>query len=149
MGFEKLIESPIGKLTIVSDGEAVTALRFGDQTMGLPTCAILERVAAELAEYFSGARRSFTVALNATGTEFQRAVWAALQEIPYGETASYAQVALRIGKPAACRAVGNANNRNPLPILIPCHRVIGKDGSMTGYAGGIAIKEFLLRLEQQ
>ncbi|MBR3704052.1 MAG: methylated-DNA--[Oscillospiraceae bacterium] len=148
MSFEKMIESPIGPLTIVSDGESVTALRFGDQTRELSSCQVLEQAATELAEYFDGTRRSFSVPLNAQGTDFQRSVWAALREIPYGETASYAQIAAMIGKSAACRAVGNANHRNPLPIFIPCHRVTGKNGTLTGYAGGIPIKEFLLRLEQ-
>ena len=148
MKFEKLVNSPIGPLTIVSDGESLTALHFGNMTRGLCPCPVLEQAAAELIEYFAGTRRKFSVPLDARGTEFQRSVWAALCEIPYGETASYAQTAVRIGKPAACRAVGSANHRNPLPIFIPCHRVIGKNGAMTGYAGGIAIKEFLLNLER-
>lgn len=148
MSFEKLIESPIGPLTVVSDGESIIALHFGDQTQGLCSCPVLEQAATELGEYFAGARREFSVPLNAQGTEFQRSVWAALCEIPYGETASYAQIAVKIGNPAACRAVGSANHRNPLPIFIPCHRVIGKNGSMTGYAGGVSIKEFLLSLER-
>lgn len=148
MSFEKLIESPIGPLTVVSDGESIIALHFGDQTQGLCSCPVLEQAATELGEYFAGARREFSVPLNAQGTEFQRSVWAALCEIPYGKTASYAQIAVKIGNPAACRAVGSANHRNPLPIFIPCHRVIGKNGSMTGYAGGVSIKEFLLSLER-
>ena len=148
MLFEKRMESPIGELTIVSDGESVTAVRFGDKTSGLTSCAVLEQAAQELAEYFAGQRRVFTVPLNAQGTAFQRSVWAVLCEIPYGATASYAEIAERVGNSAACRAVGSANHRNPIPIFIPCHRVIGKNGSLTGYAGGIEIKEFLLRLEK-
>ncbi len=146
--FEKLVESPVGLLTIVSDGESLTALYFGDRTTGAPPCPVLEQAATELGEYFAGTRRVFSVPLNAHGTPFQRSVWAALQAVPYGETASYAQIALQIGKPAACRAVGGANHRNPIPILIPCHRVIGKNGALTGYAGGIGIKEALLHAEQ-
>ena len=146
--FEKLIESPIGLLTLVSDGESLTTLRFGDATRGLDSCPVLEQAAGELAEYFAGERRIFTVPLHARGTEFQRAVWAALCEIEYGETASYAQIAERIGNPKACRAVGSANHCNPIPIMIPCHRVIGKNGAMTGYAGGLSVKEFLLNLER-
>ena len=146
--FEKLIESPIGTLTLVSDGESLTALRFGDTTKGPCSCPVLEQGAVELEEYFAGERRVFSVPLNAQGTDFQRSVWAALCEIGYGETASYAQIAARIGKPKVCRAVGSANHCNPIPIIIPCHRVIGKNGSMTGYAGGISIKEFLLNLER-
>ena len=148
MRYEKLIASPIGALTIASDGASVTAVRFGDMTSGLSSCALLEQAAEELAEYFAGQRRAFTVQLNAQGTAFQRSVWAALCEIGYGETVSYAQIAERIGNPTACRAVGSANNRNPIPIFIPCHRVIGKNGSLIGYAGGMEIKEFLLRLER-
>ena len=106
MNFEKLVESPIGPLTIISDGESITALHFGDQTQGLCSCPVLEQAATELTEYFAGTRRGFSVPLDARGTEFQRTVWAALCEIPYGETASYAQIAARIGKSAACRAVG-------------------------------------------
>ena len=148
MLFEKLIDSPIGALTIVSDGESVTALRFGGKMSGLPSCALLEQAAQELAEYFAGQRRVFTVPLNARGTAFQRRVWAALCEIPYGETASYAAIAERIGNSAACRAVGSANHRNPIPIFIPCHRVIGKNGALTGYAGGMEMKRILLDLEK-
>ena len=146
--FEKMIESPIGALTIVSDGENITTLRFGDHTSGFDSCALLEQAAEELAEYFAGQRRVFTVPLNAQGTVFQRSVWAALCEIGYGETASYADIAERIGNPAACRAVGSANHCNPIPILIPCHRVIGKNGSLTGYAGGMDVKKILLDLEK-
>ena len=148
MLFEKLIESPIGSLTIVSDGESITAVRFGDMTGGLPSCALLEQAAEELAEYFAGQRRVFTVPLNVQGTDFQQSVWAALCKIPYGETASYAEIAERIGNPAACRAVGSANHCNPIPIFIPCHRVIGKNGSLTGYAGGMDMKKILLDLEK-
>lgn len=148
MCFEKLVESPIGALTIVSNGESITAVRFGDKSDGLPSCALLEQAAQELAEYFAGQRRVFTVPLNAQGTAFQRSVWAALCEIPYGETASYAEIAERVGNPAACRAVGSANHRNPIPIFVPCHRVIGKNGALIGYAGGMEIKDFLLLLEK-
>ena len=148
MEFNKLIESPIGSLTLVSDGESLTAIRFGDTTRDLCSCPVLEQAAEELAEYFAGERRVFTVPLNARGTKFQRAVWAALCEIGYGETASYAQIATRIGNPKACRAVGSANHCNPIPIMVPCHRVIGKNRSLTGYAGGLEMKRALLQLEQ-
>lgn len=143
-----LLESPIGPLTLHSDGEAVTALRFGARGASSPeACPILVRAARELAEYFAGQRREFTVPLSPAGTDFQRRVWAALLTIPFGETASYGQIAARIGNPRACRAVGLANNRNPLPVFIPCHRVVGADGSLTGYAGGLQVKQFLLDLE--
>lgn len=102
---------------------------------------------AQLREYFAGTRRQFDLRLHPKGTDFQKSVWRALQQIPYGETRSYADLAEAIGRPTAVRAVGLANGANPLPIVIPCHRVIGKDGSLTGYGGGLAIKEALLRLE--
>lgn len=149
MKFEKLVDSSIGVLTLESDGSAVTALRFGDFTNGGSTCPVLERAAEELAEYFSGKRRSFSIPLSASGTEFQCKVWESLKTIPYGETTSYADIARKIGNPKACRAVGGANNRNPLPIFVPCHRVVGKSGQLVGYAGGLEIKDFLIRLEQR
>lgn len=146
--FEKLIDSPIGPLTLQGSETALTGLRFGDARTDLPSCPLLEQAAAELAEYFAGIRRTFTLPLSPAGTAFQRAVWQALETIPYGETVSYRDIALRIGNPKACRAVGMANNRNPIPILIPCHRVVGADGSLTGYAGGLDAKEQLLKLEK-
>lgn len=103
----------------------------------------------ELSEYFSGRRREFAIPLAPAGTLFQKQVWEALQQIPYGETRSYKEIAEAIGNPKACRAVGMANNKNPIPIIIPCHRVLGSNGSMVGYAGGLAIKEQLLGLEQK
>lgn len=143
-----LLESPIGPLTLRSDGAAVTALLFGarGETSPLP-CPVLNRAALELAEYFAGKRRRFTIPLSPAGTDFQRWVWAALKSIPYGETITYGALAARIGNPRACRAVGMANNRNPIPIFIPCHRVVGADGSLTGYAGGLDAKRLLLELE--
>ena len=101
----------------------------------------------ELSEYFAGKRTEFTVALKPEGTEFQTAAWAALQQISYGQIRTYGQQAVLIGNPKASRAVGGANNANPIPIIIPCHRVIGANGSMTGFGGGIPVKEFLLNLE--
>lgn len=147
MRFEKLIGSPLGLLTLVSDGEYLNEIRFGDVTQGGPSCPLLEQAEQELREYFENARCEFTIPLSASGTVFQKRVWDALRAIPYGETASYAEIAERIGNPKACRAVGSANHQNPLPIVIPCHRVIGKNGDLTGYAGGMEMKEFLLGLE--
>ena len=149
MRFEKLIESPIGPLTAFSNGETLHALRFGDCREGGDSCGVLEQTAVELGEYFSGNRREFSVPFDGEGTPFQRAVWNALCTIPYGETASYADIAVKIGNGKACRAVGGANNRNPLPIIVPCHRVVGKNGTLVGYAGGLEIKEFLLKLERE
>ena len=108
---------------------------------------MLAQTRAQLGEYFKGDRREFALPLAPRGTPFQRHVWQALQRIGYGETISYAQLATSIGRPSATRAVGAANGRNPLPIVVPCHRVIGADGSLTGFGGGLPIKQFLLALE--
>lgn len=110
---------------------------------------IFSQCIRELEAYFNGTLTRFTVPLAPAGTLFQQEVWRALQEIPYGATCSYAELATQIGKPKACRAVGNANNRNPIMILIPCHRVVGTDGSLTGYAGGLNVKRWLLNHEFQ
>jgi methylated-DNA-[protein]-cysteine S-methyltransferase len=109
---------------------------------------LIQRAAAQLAEYFNGKRQLFDLPLAPAGTEFQMAVWKALQTIPYGQTRSYGQIAAAIGRPQASRAVGGANHNNPIPILIPCHRVIGADGGLTGFGGGLPLKKFLLELEQ-
>jgi len=110
---------------------------------------LLRKAADQLEEYFSGSRKTFDLPLSYQGTPFQMADWNALLTIPYGETRSYKQIAQQIGRPGAYRAVGMANNRNPISIIIPCHRVIGHDGSMVGYGGGLAYKEYLLQLEQK
>jgi methylated-DNA-[protein]-cysteine S-methyltransferase len=146
--------SPVGKLLLVGDGSHLKHIHFqsgphhsippdGWVADGAPFEAVLN----QLSEYFAGSRRSFDLSLAAEGTEFQRAVWHSLTAIPYGETISYGELARRIGKPGASRAVGLANGANPLPIVVPCHRVIGADGSLTGFGGGLAIKQRLLRLE--
>lgn len=143
-----LCESPIGPLTLSAEGNALAAVDFGDtRVSGDASAPVLEQTAGELAEYFAGGRKTFDVPLAPEGTDFQKAVWAALQTIPYGETATYGEIAAKVGKPGAAIAVGQANSRNPIPILIPCHRVIGADGKMVGYAGGIHIKEALLAIE--
>lgn len=108
---------------------------------------LIEEAFNQLEEYFNGNRTGFNLPLNPQGTEFQKLVWRELEKIPYGETRSYKDVAIAIGKPDACRAVGMANNKNPIGIIIPCHRVIGSNGNLTGYAGGLKIKEQLLYLE--
>lgn len=147
------LDTPIGPLSIIASDKAVTAIRFGEKTdtpASPPTDAspLLKQVASELGEYFAGNRHSFTFPVEPAGTPFQQAVWSALQTIPCGQTRTYKQIAEQIGRPAACRAVGMANNRNPIPVVIPCHRVVGSDGKLTGYAGGLDIKDFLLRLEK-
>lgn len=145
--YERLIQSPVGPLLLVSDGSALTRARFRGQDPAAPSCPVLERTAAELRAYFAGELRAFTVPLAPAGTDFQKRVWEELSAIPCGETDSYGRIAARLGKPGAARAVAAASSRNPIPILIPCHRAVGADGSLTGYAWGLEIKRFLLELE--
>lgn len=152
--FYRTEASPIGELLLTSDGEAVTGI-YMEGGKGSPHPEAywvrdderLAAAAAQLTEYFAGSRVAFDLPLAPRGTEFQRRVWDALREIPYGETISYAELARRIGQPSAMRAVGLANGRNPISIVVPCHRVIGADGSLTGYGGGIDRKRVLLDLE--
>ncbi|MCI9677690.1 MAG: methylated-DNA--[protein]-cysteine S-methyltransferase [Oscillospiraceae bacterium] len=148
--FEHVIQSPVGPLTLTGTEDALTRLSFGGGQAGAgsPSPA-LELAARELEEYFAGVRREFTVPLAPVGTAFQLAVWSALREIPYGATASYRDIAVRLGKPGGAVAVGQANSRNPIPIIIPCHRIIGAGGQLVGYTGGLEIKRFLLRLEER
>ena len=129
----------------------MTGLYFGTRCLlgEKGTSPLLEEAARQLQEYFAGCRREFSLPLAPRGTEFQRQVWHALEGIPYGETRTYGEIARAIGKPKACRAVGMANHRNPLSILVPCHRVVGADGSLTGYGGGLEAKQFLLELEKR
>jgi methylated-DNA-[protein]-cysteine S-methyltransferase len=140
------ISSPIGplRLTVVEDG-ALTRVDFGaGDVSDDPRFA---RVTAQLDEYFAGRRTAFDLALRPQGSPFEQLIWAELLRIPYGETASYGEIAERIGHPGKARAVGRANARNPIAIVCPCHRVIGSDGSLTGYAGGLESKRALLALE--
>lgn len=146
--YRMLMNSPVGPLTLTAAGDALTGIDFGDTRDGADgPSPLLEQAAGELAAYFAGERREFTVPLAPAGTAFQRSVWAQLQKVPYGETASYKDIAQRLGKPGAAIAVGQANSRNPIPIIIPCHRIIGSGGKMVGYAGGLHIKRALLELE--
>lgn len=150
-----LCPSPIGPLMLEEEHGALTALRFHPElprdavTFALPATPLLRQAAEELREYFEGNRCEFTVPLAPEGTPFQQKVWAALRTIPYGETRSYKEVAAMVGNEKACRAVGMANNRNPLPIFIPCHRVVGANGKLVGYAGGLDVKTYLLELEKE
>jgi methylated-DNA-[protein]-cysteine S-methyltransferase len=147
-------ESPAGPLTLVSDGAALAGVYFESQKHGAPpagprgTDKIIDMARKQLDSYFAGKRRSFDVPLRPLGTAFQTRVWNALTKIPYGETTSYGAIAAGIGSPKAVRAVGAANGRNPIPIIIPCHRVIGANGALTGFGGGMALKELLLDLER-
>jgi methylated-DNA-[protein]-cysteine S-methyltransferase len=149
------LESPLGRICVVGDGEFVTGLympahkhwaglRTGSREDDGPFAAVRE----QLAEYFAGERCEFDVPMQLAGTAFQRRVWAELLRIPYGATISYAELARRVGPPTAVRAVGAANGRNPISILVPCHRVIGADGKLTGYGGGVERKQWLLELER-
>lgn len=137
-------------LEISTSQDAITRISFVEASQPDSASTPLEKqIKQQLDEYFAGTRTCFELPLCPQGTEFHKAVWQALSSIPYGQTRTYAQIAALIGNPKACRAVGMANNRNPLPILIPCHRVIGTDGRLTGYAGGLTIKQFLLDLERK
>ena len=150
----RMLKTAIGELLLAgkSDALAVIGLPCGKGAV-LPEPSWQEdesafvEAARQLTEYFEGSRQTFDLELEPEGTEFQKKVWWALDGIPFGETISYGELAERIGRPGASRAVGAANGRNPLPIVLPCHRVIGSDGSLTGYGGGLETKKFLLELE--
>lgn len=144
-------QSPIGNIEIVSDSNSIVELSFTEEkgtelTADAPE--ILRAALKQIAEYFQGSRKSFELKLNAQGTEFQKKVWHQLTQVPYGKTACYGDIALAVGNHKASRAVGGANNKNRIAIIIPCHRIVGADGSMTGYAGGIWRKEWLLQHEK-
>lgn len=150
------LDTPIGELLLAGDDDGLAMIGFPKGSMrrnAEPDWIFNEKpltaARRQLREYFAGKRRSFDLPLRLSGTEFQQSVLRALQEIPYGETVSYGEIARRIGRPRAVRAVGAANGRNPLPIVIPCHRVIGKGGDLTGFGGGLDTKEALLRLEAE
>lgn len=150
-----LVDSPVGPLFLAADEAALRAIEFRDNRHPVKRDgewiegdnAVLRKAAQQLGEYFAAKRRDFDLPLSPHGTQFQRSVWKTLATIPYGETISYAELAQRVGKPSASRAVGAANGRNPLPIVLPCHRVIGADGSLTGFGGGLPTKQYLLKLE--
>ena len=144
---EFTMDSPIGLLTVEEQDGAITAIRFGGTAVTAPPTPLLQQAQKQLTEYFAAQRRSFDLPLDPHGTPFQKTAWSALCAIPYGETRTYGQQAAAIGKPKACRAIGMANHCNPIPILIPCHRVIGANGKLTGYAGGLDVKRHLLTLE--
>ena len=150
------LATPIGELLLAGDDDALCLVGFPEGSMRKdpePDWIYNEKPFAaarqQLTEYFAGARREFDLPLKLSGTEFQMSVLRALQQIPYGETTSYAEIAERVGRPRAVRAVGAANGRNPIPIIVPCHRVIGSHGELTGFGGGLDTKEALLRLEAE
>lgn len=144
-----IIDTPAGNITLRGTDSALTGLCFGakEGDGGAAASPFLERAAEQLKEYFAGKRKVFDLPLEPEGTEFQKKVWAALCDVPYGETRTYGQIAAAVGCPKGARAVGMACNRNPIGIIVPCHRVVGADGSLTGYAGGLNTKAALLRLE--
>lgn len=151
-------DAPIGRLLLCAEAGALTDLRFTDGPQAATPPAdsvedtaypVLAMGCTQLAEYFAGVLTHFNLPLAPKGTPFQKKVWARLARIPFGKTVSYADVAYDLGNPAAVRAVGAANGRNPISIVVPCHRVIGRDGTLTGYAGGLERKRFLLELERR
>lgn len=154
--YSRIIASPVGPLTAVATDSGLRAvlwpdderIDFGSTPIEAPDHPILAETATQLEQYFGGERMVFDVPLDLHGTEFQVSVWQALAEIPFGETSTYGDQAQRIGRPTAARAVGAANGQNPVSIVLPCHRIVGKDGSLTGFAGGLETKRFLLDHEQ-
>lgn len=150
------MDSPIGELLLVSDGDSIIQVSMDSETFSQMiepdwknngNLSVLSLAEEQLKEYFAGDRKDFQIPLSYQGTAFQKKVWSELRKIPYGEVLSYGQLAERIGNPKSSRAVGLANGKNPIAILVPCHRIIGADGSLTGYAGGLHRKRFLLELE--
>lgn len=142
-------DAPIGLLEIRATDEGITHILFVDErTEAVRSHPLIERCKSQLVDYFEGRRQTFDVPLAPQGTAFQQRVWMRLRDVPYGETCSYATVSSGIGSPRSHRAVGAANGRNPLSIVVPCHRVIGSNGQLTGYAGGLERKQWLLRHEQ-
>jgi len=151
-----VVVTPIGPLTLVASGGALREVRFPNgpppgppDGPAEPDHPVLAQAARELAEYFAGERTAFEVALEPQGSAFQRAAWHGLATIPYGETISYGEQARRLGHPGKARAIGAANGANPLPIVLPCHRVVGRDGSLTGFGGGLETKAWLLHHERR
>lgn len=156
--FSKTMQSPVGTLTLVANDEGLAAILWENDDpkrvpLGpltpKPNHPVLLETQRQLKQYFAGKREAFTLKLAFVGTEFQKDVWKALTRIPFGETRSYAEIARQVGRPAAVRSVGAANGRNPISIVAPCHRVIGANGKLTGFAGGLEAKAFLLNLESK
>ena len=144
-----VINTPLGPLAICEEDGAICAIEFTEGELCPPATPLLQEAARQLTAYFDGTLTDFDLPLHMTGTPFQLRCWQALRTIPYGETISYGEQARRIGSPRATRAVGGANHRNPISIVVPCHRVIGADGSLTGYGGGLGMKRWLLEHEQK
>jgi len=152
--YQAHLDSPIGVLTLVASDAGLRKVLWDDQADQAGDAAlddghpVLEAATAQLREYFAGDRKDFDLPLDLIGTDFQKEAWLALASVPYGETTSYGEQAERIGRKGASRAVGAANGKNPVPIVLPCHRIVGANGALTGFAGGLGIKQQLLALEQ-
>ena len=151
-----VISSPMGDILLIADNCGLTTINFQSGCAAkkppigsIESSAPFREASRQISAYFKGERIHFDLPLLAQGTPFQKSVWAELVRIPYGETISYRELAMRVGKPAAWRAVGSANGRNPLPIVVPCHRVIGSDGKLSGYNGGVHLKKYLLQIESK
>ena len=151
--YERIIDSPVGKLHLVATDKGLRELNFvkapGKAKMASDVHPVLDQAEKQLTQYFSGKRHSFDVKLDMHGSVFQLKAWRALQQIPYGKTISYGEQAVRVGNKKAVRAVGGANGRNPICIVVPCHRVIGANGTLTGFGGGLKIKQYLLEHEKK
>ena len=148
MTFSTQFSTAVGELTVEGDDRVLTRVGFGAPHAPQGDAAALAAAAIQLEQYFAGERTEFELALELAGTPFERRVWDEVCAIPYGHTATYTEIARRIGRPGASRAVGRANARNPVAVIVPCHRVVGSDGSLTGYAGGLEMKRALLDLER-
>ena len=147
-----IIDSPVGHLLIRSDEGSIIEVSFADEESAVADfddCDVLSKCVAELEMYFAGKLRDFTVPLKLIGTDFRKKCWQALRTIPYGGTISYKELAIKVGNPKACRAVGGANHHNPIVVIVPCHRVIGSGGGLTGFGGGLDKKRLLLELEKK
>lgn len=146
--FQYCYDTEIGKLFIAEKNEFITNVSFFELNVQYKETPVIKKTHLQLTEYFRGQRKSFDIPIAPEGTDFQHKVWNALSKIPYGKTATYKDIATLIGNPKACRAVGMANNKNPIAIIIPCHRVIGTNGNLTGYAAGLGTKQKLLEIEK-
>jgi len=147
--YQASIDSPLGPITLTSDGHSLTHIDIGTKVVNSSPDAVIETASRQLDEYFAGTRKHFDLPLSVSGTPFQESIWFALQAIPHGETTSYGELGRSVGKPGSARAVGGAVGANPLPIVIPCHRVLASNSAITGYSGGdgIPTKQKLLALE--
>ena len=148
MTFSTMFHSPAGPIVLEGDDRRLTRLGFGSPAAPAGDAKAIAAAAIQLEQYFAGERTEFDLDVELEGTPFERRVWDEVRAIPYGETATYAEIAERIGRPSACRAVGRANGRNPVALIVPCHRVIGSTGALTGYGGGLDRKRTLLELER-